>query len=90
MCGITTSRNKQTKLKKPKNHHQSIWLSYGCWVQTLTFAARDHRNVAGARAAVENDGFLYPGDEEVGTFPHHHVLDPSEPVKDDGSVSRVN
>lgn len=78
-----------TQLLTAQHQHKPRHI-VSCRAQTLTFAASDHRNVAGARAAIKNDGFLYPGDEEVGTFSYHRVLDPTEPVKDDSSVTRIN
>lgn len=64
--------------------------SYSCLVQILTFAASDDRYVTRARTAIKNDRFLYPGDEEVGTFSYHCVLDPTESVKDNGSVACID
>lgn len=56
----------------------------------LTFAASDDRYVTWARTAVKNDWFLYPGDEEVSAFSYHCVLDPTESIKDNSSVSCIN
>lgn len=55
-----------------------------------TFAAGDDGDVAGPRAAVEDDGLLHPRDQEMGPFSHHHVLHPSETVEDHGSVPCVH
>lgn len=58
--------------------------------QNITFAASDSWHVSGPGSDVEDDGFLYPGDEEVGTFSNDQILDTLKSVKDDGSVTTIN
>ena len=54
------------------------------------FGTSDGGDVLRASPDVENDGFLHPGDHEVGTFSHHVILDSLEPVEDDGSMATVH
>lgn len=56
----------------------------------LTFAASDDGHVSGPRAAVEDDGLLHPGDEEVRPLPDHDVLHAAEPVEDDSPVPGIH
>ncbi|EFA03930.1 hypothetical protein TcasGA2_TC014070 [Tribolium castaneum] len=53
-------------------------------------AAGDDRDVAGARPHVEDDGALHPGDEEVGAFANHLLLDAGETVEDHGTVTTID
>lgn len=66
-----------------------LW-STGSYETTLTFAASDDRNITRARTTVENNWFLYPGNEKVCAFPYYHILNALESVKNNSSVARIN
>lgn len=57
---------------------------------SFTFAARDDRHVTWTGAAIIDDRFLYPWNDEVCSFTGNSVLDPPEPVKYDGPVPCIN
>lgn len=59
-------------------------------VYYCTFAAGDDRHVAWTGTAIEDNGFLHPGDEEVGPFTDNNFLHSSEPVEYDRPVPCVN
>lgn len=56
----------------------------------LTFATSNDRKIAWARAAVKDDRFLHPWDEEMGPFSNHYILNTSESVKDDSPVTCIH
>lgn len=56
----------------------------------LTFATSDYWHVTWSRAAVKDNWFLYPWDEEVSPFSYDNVLHSPEPVKDDSSVPSIH
>lgn len=55
-----------------------------------TFAACDDGHVAWTGAAIKDDGFLNPGDEEVGPLTNNKILNTSKPVKYHGPVTCIN
>lgn len=73
------------RAQRDTEQHPSSLVSNRC-----TFAACDDGNVAWTGATIKDDGFLNPGDEEVGTFTNYSVLHSSEPVKDNSLVPCIH
>lgn len=56
----------------------------------FTFAASDDRHITWTGAAIKDDRFLYPWNDEVCSFTGNSVLDPPEPVKYNSPVPCIN